>query len=572
MMDHGTHGGGAFHLVTDVDPGVAVVSFVAAVVTAFIALEVAARALRVEDGRQRRVLLVVSGLTMGGGIWGMHFLAMVGMRTDMEMSYRPELVFLSIVFAAAGATVALALVAHPRVTPGRVVLAASFMGLAVSAMHYTGMAALQTNAVQTWDLDIVGASMIVAFLASLLALGAVASMHGERSEWSAGGRFFAAFGLGIAVAGLHYTGMAAVSFEPTATAGPTSGLELSTSGLATILGVTACLLLLVVTVDGTFHRRRADLAGDLAVFARVSRDIGRRGDARRTVCLAAQELIGCDVAMLFEPDGDGGLVARATSGEPIELRLDGGPGGSLNAEVLRTGRRRFVADVSAELERDDLAVERTGVVSALLEPVLLDDRPIAVLAAGWFRPVEAPGERRLAISALLAAEAAVATERADLVARLREQAMVDGLTGLPNRRALDETLDDAVRRADRDGRPLTVAMVDVDRFKAYNDAHGHPEGDRLLADIAGAWKAELRGHDIVGRYGGEEFLLVLPGVDSDIAARVIERLRGAMPTEVTCSFGVATWDGGEGATALVARADAALYRAKAEGRDRVVLG
>jgi diguanylate cyclase (GGDEF)-like protein len=115
-------------------------------------------------------------------------------------------------------------------------------------------------------------------------------------------------------------------------------------------------------------------------------------------------------------------------------------------------------------------------------------------------------------------------------------------------------------------------MVDVDRFKAYNDAHGPPEGDRLLADIAGAWKAELRGHDIVGRYGGEEFLLVLPGVDSDIAARVIERLRGAMPTEVTCSFGVATWDGGEGATALVARADAALYRAKAEGRDRVVLG
>jgi diguanylate cyclase (GGDEF)-like protein len=572
-MDHGGHGGGAFRLVTDVDPGVALVSFVAAVVTAFVALEVAARALRLEDGRQRRVLLVVSGLTMGGGIWGMHFLAMVGMRTDMEMSYRPQLVLLSVVFAAAGATVALALVAHPLVTRGRVVLAASFMGFAVSAMHYTGMAALQTNAVQTWDLLLVGVSMVVAFLASLLALGAVASMHGERSEWSAGGRLSAALGLGVAVAGLHYTGMAAVRFEPTAAvAGPASGLDLSTSGLATILGVTACMLLMVVAVDGTWHRRRADLAGDLAVFARVSRDIGRRGDARRTVCLAAQELIGCDVAMLVEPDGDGRLVVRATSGDPVALRVDAGRGRSLNGEILRCGRRRFVADVAAECEHDARAVEETGIVSALFEPVLLDDRPIAVLVAAWHRPVDAPGERRLAISALLAAEAAVATERADLVARLREQAMIDGLTGLPNRRALDETLDDAVRRAGRDGRPLTVAMVDVDRFKAFNDAHGHPEGDRLLADIASAWKSELRGHDVVGRYGGEEFLLVLPGVDSDIAARVIERLRGVMPTEVTCSFGVATWDGEEGATPLVARADAALYRAKAEGRDRVVLG
>jgi diguanylate cyclase (GGDEF)-like protein len=615
-MDHAMHGGSVRHLVTDVDPGIAVVSFVAAIVTAFLALEMAARALRAPD-RQRRSLLVASGLTMGGGIWGMHFLAMLGMQSSMGMSYRLDLVVLSIVFAAAGATVALSLVAQPRVTRGRVALAASFMGLAVSAMHYTGMASLRTDATQSWSLPLVLASMVVAFLASLLALGAVASMQGERSEWSAGGRLAAAVGLGIAVAGLHYTGMAAVSFDAATATSSGGSVELGTSALATVLGVAACVLLMVVTLDGARHKRRADLAGDLAVFARVSRDIGRRGDARNTVCQAARELIGCDVAMLFEPDGDGGLVARASSGWAAggatrgsirasttsggntgcastdaatgdallddpgagassgachALRVGAAAGRSVGGDVLRSGVRRFVPEIREDAAHDAGAAAATGVVSVLFEPVLLDDRPIAVLAAGWTRRVEAPGERRLAIAALLAAESAVAIERADLLARLQEQALVDGLTGLPNRRALDEALDDGVRRAERTGRPLTIAMVDVDRFKAYNDAHGHVEGDRLLTELAAAWRAELRGDDLVGRFGGEEFLLVLPGVDPEVAGRVIERLRAAMPDAVTCSFGVATWDGVEGASALVGRADAALYAAKAQGRDRVVVG
>lgn len=571
-MNH-DHGGTAGHLVTGVDPGIAVVSFIAAVVTAFVALEIAARALRARD-RQRRTLLVVSGLTMGGGIWGMHFLAMLGMQSEAAMSYRLDLVLLSVVFAVAGSAVALSLVAQPRVTRGVVLLAASFMGLAVSAMHYTGMAALHTSASQSWNVLVVAASMVVAFLASLLALGAVASMQGERSEWSAGGRLVAALGLGVAVAGLHYTGMAAVSFDGSAAGPAAGGVDLSTSALATVLGVGASILLLVVTLDGSRHKRRAELAGDLAVFARVSRDIGRRGDARRTVCAATQELLGCDIAYLFESDGDGRLVTRAAAGDEVDLdvRVQVAEGLSVGGTVLRTASRRFVRDMRDVAEHDPAAVEATGIVSALFEPVLLDDRPVGVLVAAWRHRIEAPGERRLAIASLLAAESAVAIERADLVARLREQAMVDGLTGLPNRRALDEALDLGVRRAERLARPFTVAMVDVDRFKAYNDAHGHPEGDRLLAEIASVWKSELRGDDIVGRFGGEEFLLLLPGVDSEVAGRVIARLRAAMPTEVTCSFGVATWDGTEGASALVVRADAALYRAKVQGRDRVVIG
>jgi diguanylate cyclase (GGDEF)-like protein len=571
-MDHaGSTTGMREHLATSVDPGIAIVSFVAAVATAFVALELAARALR-EPGRQRRTLVVTSGLTMGIGIWGMHFLAMLGMRMGTDPSYEAGLVLLSVVFAAAGSTVALALVAHARVTRSRVLLASTFMGLAVSAMHYTGMAAMHSASTMAWDVPLVGLSMLIGFLASLLALGAVASMRGGRSGWTAGRRLVAALGLGIAVAGLHYTGMAAVTFHAAPVADAHPGLDLSTSVLATVLGLGASVLLVVVTIDGSRHKRRAEMAGDLAVFARVSRDIGRRGDARRTVCVATKELMGCDLVLLFEVDGDGELVVHATSGEPVTLRIDPSEGRSMGGEVLRSRARRFTRDIRSYEGGDRVATLRTGVVSALMEPVLLDDRPIGVLAMGWFTRIESPGERRLAISALLAAESAVAIERADLVARLREQALVDGLTGLPNRRALDEALDAGVGRAARSDQPFTVAMVDVDRFKAYNDAHGHPAGDRLLAQIASAWRTELRGDDIIGRFGGEEFLLLLPGVDPTVATSVIERLRVAMPDVVTCSFGVATWIPGEGASSLVARADAALYAAKSGGRDRVVVG
>jgi diguanylate cyclase (GGDEF)-like protein len=559
------------HLSTSLDPGIAIVSFVAAVATAFVALELLARALRA-PGRQRRWLVLGSGLTLGIGIWGMHFLAMLGMDMDSDMSYNAGLVLLSVVFAAAGSTVALSLVAQTRVTRSRLVLASAFMGLAVSAMHYTGMAALHGASTMAWDVPLVGLSMLIAFLASVLALGAVASMRGGRAGWTARRRFAAALGLGIGVAGLHYTGMAAVTFHAAPLAPAPAGIELNTSTLATILGLGASVLLIVVTVDGSRHKRRAEMAGDLAVFARVSRDIGRRGDARRTVCIATKELMGCDLVLLFEVDGDGELVVHATSGEPVTLRIDASEGRSMGGEVLRTRVRRFARDIRRYEGGDRVAILRTGVVSALMEPVLLDDRPIGVLAMGWSTRIETPGERRLAISALLAAESAVAIERADLVARLKEQALVDGLTGLPNRRALDEALDAGVGRAARSDQPFTVAMVDVDRFKAYNDAHGHPAGDRLLAQIAGAWRTELRGDDIIGRFGGEEFLLLLPGVDPTVATSVIERLRVAMPDVVTCSFGVATWIPGEGASSLVARADAALYEAKSGGRDRVVVG
>jgi diguanylate cyclase (GGDEF)-like protein len=113
--------------------------------------------------------------------------------------------------------------------------------------------------------------------------------------------------------------------------------------------------------------------------------------------------------------------------------------------------------------------------------------------------------------------------------------------------------------------------VDLDHFKAYNDEHGHAAGDSLLADCARLWQEQLREVDFIARIGGEEFGLALPGCSETEAVDVLSRLRTATSPLRTISAGVAEWDREEEWTALVARADAALYRAKREGRNRVAL-
>jgi diguanylate cyclase (GGDEF)-like protein len=153
---------------------------------------------------------------------------------------------------------------------------------------------------------------------------------------------------------------------------------------------------------------------------------------------------------------------------------------------------------------------------------------------------------------------------------LEDLAFTDALTGLGNRRAWETWLDAAMSAARTEGEPLCVAILDLDHFKAFNDANGHPAGDALLAGAAVSWRRELRPTDILARYGGEEFAAVLPACSLEGAKVVVERIRAATPAGQTVSAGIAQWDSSEDGEALVTRADAALYAAKAAGRDRAL--
>jgi two-component system cell cycle response regulator len=172
-------------------------------------------------------------------------------------------------------------------------------------------------------------------------------------------------------------------------------------------------------------------------------------------------------------------------------------------------------------------------------------------------------------------------ELEDVNRQLQTFASVDPLTQLMNRRVLDERLEQEFARATRHKHPLAVLMLDVDHFKMVNDAYGHPVGDRILAQVGGVITTTIRKTDVAGRYGGEEFLVLVPETAGTGAQVLAERLRHAVASSgrdgtglpvVTVSIGVASTElGAPSAQDLLRRADEALYEAKKAGRDRVAI-
>jgi diguanylate cyclase (GGDEF)-like protein len=339
----------------------------------------------------------------------------------------------------------------------------------------------------------------------------------------------------------------------------------------------AALWIVVAPVVGfTVQRLVGEVRERAAVLGAVSDVSGELADAadpRSSICRAAARVSSADVAVLFEPEGKDRLTSTAmfgVDGPQLSFRSGQEPSGAVVA--FTSGSPFFVADAPGHPALSPRFVGITGARSALYHPVRRRGEAIGVLALVWRTRVARASPRTTEAIDLLASEAAVAIERADLLARLDGLAHTDELTGLPNRRAWNEELPRASARAERDARPMAIAMLDLDRFKDYNDSHGHQNGDRLLKEAAAAWRAELREGDVLARYGGEEFAVALHHCALEEAREIVERMRGATPGGVTCSAGIASSDGAEDPAALLERADRALYQAKAAGRDRTVAG
>lgn len=314
---------------------------------------------------------------------------------------------------------------------------------------------------------------------------------------------------------------------------------------------------------------------DLAALLQVARQLSGSEaphESRRAVCRAARELTEGEFVHIFEFVTDRNVLCLTASDgsgvDFLELPLAGRR--SLLSDTFRSGEPMFSGDMLVDERADREAARRVGLRAGCFQPIIRDGQTIGVLVVGWHRPIAILSPRVASLLALFATQVAAVLERADLIARLADLARTDALTGLANRRALDESLAKELDRADRTGQPLTVALIDMDRFKRFNDERGHQAGDWLLAETARAWTRELRPSDTLARFGGEEFVVVLPNCTSAAAVHAIERLREAVPADQTCSAGIATRLPGELSEDLLKRADEAMYLAKRAGRDRSV--
>jgi diguanylate cyclase (GGDEF)-like protein len=260
-----------------------------------------------------------------------------------------------------------------------------------------------------------------------------------------------------------------------------------------------------------------------------------------------------------------GLLAGVFAGEPLDGARAAAARDGMSEAALAALIDRMGAEIPATASDFDLSLGDPAALDAVLE------RAKEALVLVSVRAEQAARDAAEQANTLAAANR-----------HLAERSRRDALTGLLNRRELDGVLDRAFRAAQgaRSG-PLSLLFCDIDKFKGVNDRHGHAAGDRVLAGVAAALSGALRSGDAAGRYGGEEFVAVLPAAGPADAAAVAERIRreveaarhdaaGAEPLRVTVSLGQATLRGGESLAALLAAADACLYEAKRAGRNRVV--
>ncbi|HEX2804774.1 MAG TPA: diguanylate cyclase [Kineosporiaceae bacterium] len=286
----------------------------------------------------------------------------------------------------------------------------------------------------------------------------------------------------------------------------------------------------------------------------------------------AVRVVGCDDGWLLADDGHGAtLTGLAPNGELSTRAVDRDPGLAvlLGSELPVLG--------SAATAPPPLHAQLSGATSWIALPLRSGQAVLGVLILAARTP-EVRLQEHVEVASALVAQGMTAHDRASLFTQVQLLAVADELTGIANRRHFFEVAERDVAAAAAADRPLTALMVDIDHFKAVNDTYGHPTGDDVIRTVAQRLAAVIRQTDLVGRYGGEEFAVILP--DADLGSDLPERLRACIadvpvqtrsgPLPVSVSIGLAHLrpDDADVATVL-ARADQALYRAKQEGRNRV---
>ncbi len=339
---------------------------------------------------------------------------------------------------------------------------------------------------------------------------------------------------------------------------------------ATFLLFALCAALFSAVNERTLRHSRSQLEYLVDLGAELERAI-RPDDVMATLVHHACARLGFTRAVVLVRSGTVWDGVRDDGVVEVRLHVPDHPT-PLVLEAWASGAPMLVRVVDDDL----LDLVLPGAHNVVVAPVAVDGEDLGVAVAEWGGGVDAriPTSTVQALSQA-AMHTALAMRNARLLGEVERLATRDSLTGLANRRLFDESLQREAARSQRLGTPLSLLVLDVDHFKQVNDSYGHQTGDAVLREVADALVSNTKNFDVAARYGGDEFVVLLPGCRRDDAMRVAQRVRGEIARQVgeapvTISAGVATMpDNASDAERLMAAADGALYDAKRTGRDRV---
>ncbi|WP_139491807.1 EAL domain-containing protein [Brevibacillus dissolubilis] len=522
-------------------------SIIIASIASYSALDLAGR-VSATKGRARLTWLLGGAFAMGTGIWAMHFVGMLAVHIGIPVHYDMSLVLLSIIAAMVASGIALAIVSNPVLGIKNLLVGGFWMGMGIVSMHYIGMAAMKMNAVIQYDPLLFSLSVAVAIGVSIVAMAISHRFRDERMRDSFWLKGLGGLIMGLAVAGMHYTGMAAASFYSTEHDGShTPSMMIDSVAFPYFIGV-ATLLLMVIVLLG----------------AASDRQIGRKSLMLKESEQRYKSLFDYnqDAILSFTTDGMLNSMNPAITkltGYRIEELTDTIPFMSLiEPEHVEVVREHFVKACQGESQNFDVTIfHRDGYrleINVTDVPIFVDEQIVGVYVI--IRDI---------------------TERKQTEERINHMAYHDMLTDLPNRRLFDERLKEALLDAERQEQPLTVMFLDTDRFKVINDSLGHDFGDLLLQSVGIRLKNCVSSNDLVARMGGDEFTILLPGRTVEqvegIASQICEAIERPFMIQgheihITTSIGIAAYpDHGTDSVTLMKRADTAMYKAKEKGKN-----